>query len=98
MVLLLPASAILGRSDKNALDHLAADVRQPEMTSLVLEREPGVIDSQAIKNRCLQIVDVNRVAGHIVTVVVSLAMSDARLDAAAGGPHGKATRMMITSI
>src|SRR5439155_13898279 len=45
-----------------------------------------------------QIVHMNRVGDDVVTEIVGLAEADAALDAAAGEPHGEASRMMITPV
>jgi len=44
-----------------AFHHVPPDVRQPELAPLRLIREPQMIDPQAMQNRRLQIVHVNRI-------------------------------------
>ena len=34
----------------NVLDHVAVDIRQPEVTSLVSVRKPSMIDSQLVQD------------------------------------------------
>ena len=55
--------------------------------ALELERQPLVVDAQAVQDRGVQVVDVDRVLDDVVAEVVGLAVDDARLDAAAGHPH-----------
>src|SRR5438552_366469 len=68
------------------------------MPSLEFIREPRVIDAQAMEHSRLQIMHMNRVGDDVVTEIVGLAEADAALDAAAGEPHGEASRMMITPV
>ena len=44
---------------------LAVNVGEAVMAALETIREPLMIDPEAIKNRCLQIVNVNRVLGDV---------------------------------
>src|SRR5262249_44255131 len=85
-------------SGENALHHFTADIRKPEVPSLILEGEPGVVDAKTMQNRCLQIVDMHRVAGHVVAIVVRLAVRDARLESTTGHSDRKATGMMVAPI
>ena len=49
-----------------------------------------MVDAQAVQDRGVQVVDVDRVLDDVVAEVVGLAVDDARLDAAAGEPDGEA--------
>src|SRR5260370_22919877 len=74
------------------------DIRQPEMASLELVRQPFVIAAEAVKNGGLQIGDMDRVGNYIVAIIIGLADTDAGLYTAAGGPHRKTTRMVIAPV
>src|SRR5687768_14849441 len=51
-----------------------------------------------MKDRCVQVVDVNGIGGDVVTEVVGLAVDDAALDAAAGHPDGEAAAVVIAAV
>ena len=72
-------------------------VGQPKVATLVLERESLVIDAQQVKDRCLQVVDVDRIAGDVVAVRIRLAERQAALDTAASHPDRKASRMVVAA-
>src|SRR5690242_3441738 len=57
-----------------------------------------MVDTQAMKNRCLHIVDRRGIGDGIVGIVVGFAERETGLDASAGKPHGEAAGMMIAAI
>ena len=59
-------------------------VGEPEVATLVLERQLGVSDPQAAQDGCLKVVNVNRVTGDVVAVVVCLSQGHAGSHAAKG--------------
>src|SRR5262245_27911540 len=77
---------------QNPFHEGAVNVRQPEVTPLEFVRQPGVVDAQTMQDGRVQVVDVDRIACDVVTEIVRLADGNARLDAAAGQPDGKAAR------
>src|SRR5205823_10046660 len=81
-------------SRQNLLHHVAAHISQPMMPSLELERQAGVVDAQAVQDRRVQVVDVDRIAGDVVAVGVGFAVGDAGLDGVAGRPGGGGARMV----
>ncbi len=68
------------------------------MTALELKREFGVVDAQATEDGGLQVVRMHGILRDVVAVIVCGAERDARLDAAAGDPHGEAAAVMIAPI
>ena len=50
-------------------------VRQPVVAALVLERQPGVVDAQAVQDRRVQIVHVHRIRGDVVAEIVGRAVT-----------------------
>ena len=78
-----------GHSYQNLAQHFTVHIGQAEVAALELVGQPGVVDAQAVQHRGVQVVDVDRVANDVVAVVVGLAVSDARLDPAAGQPDVK---------
>ena len=62
------------------------------------ERQAFVIDAEAIQDRCVQVVDVNRIFDDVVAEVVGLAVNDSGPNAAARHPFCVTPRMMIASV
>src|SRR5579859_7143291 len=85
-------------SSEDVLDDPAMHVGQPMMTALIEERQPGVVNAQAVQHGRVQVVNVDRVASDVVAVIVGLAMRHPRLDAAAGQKDRETTRVMIATI
>ena len=50
---------------------------QPHVQPLELERQPSVVDAQAVQDRRVQVVDVDRVLDDVVAEIVGLAVDDA---------------------
>ena len=48
-------------SRQDRLDHVAVHVGQAVVAALELERQPGVVDAQAVQDRGVQVVDVDGV-------------------------------------
>ena len=67
-------------------------------STLVLERQAFVIDTQAMKQGRVEVMHMNRVFDDVVAVVVRLADGDARLDAAARQPNGVVSWVRIYSL
>src|SRR5262249_47536387 len=72
---------------QNCLDHIAMYIGQAEIAPAVPEGQPGVIESEQMQDRRVEIVDVAFVLDHFHSVIVSLAVSHSALDAAAGQPR-----------
>ena len=85
-------------SDEDIGYQFTGNVSQAEMPSLELIGQFFMIDAETMKERGLQVMDVDRIFYNIVAVVVGLAINDPSLHAASSQPHRKATRMMISSI
>src|SRR5437773_3105390 len=85
-------------SHQNLVDNVAAHVGEADVAALVFKSEPGVVDSEAMQNRRLQVVDVDRILRDVVGVIVGVAMDDSRLDATASHPHGKAAWMVVSPV
>src|SRR5205807_7570728 len=80
------------------LHHAARHIRKPEVAPLELVCQPGVIDAQRMQDSRVQVVYVYGIFHDVVAIIVGLAESDARLDAASGQPHGEAAGMMIAAV
>src|SRR5215471_16408098 len=85
-------------SGKHLGDDLTGDISQAKVAALELEGQPFVVDAQAMENRGLQVIDMNRVRDHIVRVVVGFSERNPCSDAAASQPHDKAARVMVAAV
>ena len=54
------------------------DAGEADVEALELEAQPPVVDAQAVEDRGVQVVDVDRVGDDVVAEVVGLAVDDAR--------------------
>lgn len=75
------------RSGQDLFHYIAGHIGQPEVSSLELIGEPQVIDSKAIQDSRLQVMDVHGIFDDVVGVVVGLADGQTALDAAASHPY-----------
>src|SRR6185369_12618358 len=78
--------------------HLPVHVREPVVAALELERQPGVVDAEAMQHGRVEVVNVHCVADDVVAEIVRFAVSQSGPDAAASEPDGKAARMMVAAI
>src|SRR5581483_2149242 len=78
------------RSGEDRLMDDAFDVGEPHVASGVAVGEVLVIEPERVQNGGVQVVHVHWVFDGLVAVIVSLAVGDARLHAAAGEPEGEA--------
>src|SRR5262252_9469849 len=85
-------------SGENALDDGSENVGQTEVAALEPERQFGVVDAEQVQQRRLEVVDVDRVLGDVVTEVVRLTVARPRLDAAAGDPDREATAVVVAAV
>lgn len=72
-------------------------IGQSESAALEIEGETFVIESEAVEDGRLEIVDVNGVLGHVEAEVVSRAEGEASSYATASKPHGVGLRVVIPS-
>ena len=68
------------------------------MAALILERQLGVIDAQAVQECGMQIVNMDRILGHIIGVIIGLAEPSSGLDTTTSEPHGETAWMVISPI
>src|SRR5271157_5255514 len=85
-------------SRQDSLDHLAGDIRQAVVASLMLEGQTLVVDAKQREYRGVEVMDVNRVGDDVVAERVGLAVSQTRLDSTPRGPDGEAAGMMVAAI
>ena len=83
---------------EDLFNNAAMHIGQAVVSALEAERQAGVIEAQAIEQRGIEIMDVNRIASDVEAVIVGLAKSLSAANAAAGEPHCEAAAMMITAV
>lgn len=71
-------------SRKNTLHHFAVNIGQPETTTLEIEREAFVIQSEAVKDGCLKIVNMDGIFDDMKPEVVGFSVGDAAAYSTAG--------------
>ena len=64
---------------KNVFDRLTVNVGETEVTALVLIRQARVVDSEAVKNRGVQIVNADGILSDVIAELVCLAVGDSAL-------------------
>src|ERR1041385_6796660 len=57
-----------------------------------------MIETEQVKKRCMQVVDVDFVSSRIKTELVGFPNRDARFDPTAGQPHGETIWMMVAAV
>ena len=78
--------------------HLAEYIGQPVVAPLMLVGEPLMVDAQEVKDRRVEVVDMDAVTGDAVAERIGRAVDGPRLDAAAGAPDSETARVMIAAI
>src|SRR3954452_22415337 len=73
-------------------------VGQSEVTPLETVGEPLVVDPEAAQDRCVEVMDVHRVADDVVAVIVCLPVCQPRLHPAPGCPDGEAPPVMVATV
>src|SRR5262249_55039660 len=87
-------SEFAGWSGQKFASQLACHIRQAEIASLEAVRQLQVVEPEQVENRRVQVVNVDRVLGHIPANLVALADDLAALNAAAGRPDREGERMV----
>ena len=79
-------------------DPLMFDAGQPLFESLEWEGELFVIDSHAMEDGGVEIIDMDRIFGDVVAEFVGGSEFDSPSDATAGHPHRKTLRVVIAAV
>src|SRR5215831_751554 len=85
-------------SHQDFFDNFPVNVCQTEMAALKLESKLGVIDSEAMENCGMQVVNMNGVLGNVVTILVRLTIGDTRFDSGPCHPQSETARMVIPAV
>ena len=85
------------RSSQDVPHHLPMHVGQAKIPARVAIDEAGVIEAEQMKDRGVQVVDVDRPVDGGVTEVVGGAVNHATFDAASGDPDREAPVIVVTA-
>ena len=77
---------------------MAMHVRKPLFAPAETIRQLFVIEAEQVQYRSMQIVDANRIARHLISEFVRLAIRHASLYATSGQPDGKTERVMVATV
>ena len=77
---------------------MAVNVGEAEVAALESSGELFVIEAELVKDRGVEIVDVNFVFNRVEAEVIGLAMVHAAFDSASGEPHGEGIGMVVPTI
>jgi hypothetical protein len=73
-------------SGKQVLDDISVDIGETVAATLKAEGQFCVVDAQAVEQCGMQVVDVDRVLGDVIAVVIGAAVSLSAFDTAASQP------------
>ena len=80
-------------------DHVGfLDAREAVFEALELERQPLVIDSEAVQDRGMEISDVNGITNAVVPELVGFSERESATNTPPGQEHGKGSAMMIPAV
>src|ERR1043166_7507872 len=74
-------------SGKQRFDYAAVDVCEPEIPALVTICQTRMIDPERVQNSSLHVVHVDRIALHVIAILIRLAVLDTTLESPTGKPH-----------
>ena len=77
------------------LYHFAVNVGEAKIAPLEPIGQPGMVQTEQVENRRVQIVNVDFVFDGVKSQFICFAVNEARLDTAAGEPHGVTVWMMV---
>ena len=73
-------------------------ISQPKVSALEAVCPSRVIDAEAMQQRGIQVVDVNRIASDVEAVVVRFCIGDSGTNASSGEPHREAATVMVAAV
>src|SRR3712207_6828604 len=79
------------------LHQTSVDIRQTEVPALEKKREFGMVDTETVQDRRLQVMNVDRIGHDVVAEIVRFADHRAGLYAPARHPHRETPRMMVAA-
>jgi hypothetical protein len=84
-------------SGENAARHLAMNIRQPILAALVLVQKLPMIDSQQMKYRRVEVVNVDRILGNVVGEVVGASVDMPLLHTRPGKHRRETARVVVAA-
>src|SRR5262245_21886124 len=85
-------------SSNKFVDYVSGDIGKSEITAAVMIREPGVVNAKQVQNGRVQVVNVDRLVGHLEAEIVSRAVDQTSFNASAGHPHCERERVVIAAV
>lgn len=80
------------------LNCMAMHICQAEVPPLKFECQPLMVNSQAVEDRCVQVMNFHGILRDVVTEIIGFADAIPRFDAAAREPNRKTARMVVASV
>ena len=74
------------------------NIGQTEIATLVTVGQAFVVDTQAVQDGCVQVMDMGGFLGDVVAEIVCFAVNHSRLNTPTGHPFRVATRMVVAPI
>ena len=85
-------------SGNHIVDDFAVNVSESEIAASVAVRQIQMIDPQQMKNRGMQVVNMNPVFYAVVSVVVRVAVCETAFCATARHPHTESLRVVVATV
>ena len=95
---IIACDVALAMSPQYLAHHIPIHIGEPEIASAVEVGEGFVIDSHEMKQRRVEVVDVDFVFDCVVTEIVGRSVMVAGFDSGAGEPVREAVRIVISSV
>ena len=83
-------------SGDDLVDHVPADIREPETAAVVDISQLLVVETELMKNRSVQIIDMHSIDSSMMTNFIRFTMSHTTSNAPACHPGRKTMRIVIT--
>ena len=76
---------------------MAVNVSEAALDTVIIERQPSVIEANEMENGGVEVVDAGHVLHRLVAELVGLSVVEGLFDAGAGEPHGEPRRVVIAA-
>src|SRR5437868_1939197 len=93
----VPCKSPTRTSGHEALYQFAMHIRETEVAAFRPVGEMGMLDSEQVEHRRVQVMDAHRIADNIVAEIVGLAIDQPGFDPPAGQPDRETAGMMIAA-
>ena len=82
---------------KDFIDEFAVDIGQSEVATLGSECESFVVEAQAMKQRCLDVMHMHWLVDDVVSKFIGSSVGDSGFDAATCKPHAVGLWMVVAT-